>query len=72
MGAHCFLVAIVGVSELVGYCGTVVTVILHRIWMHIWLMADILWGTVRAEIRRFKLIVSDTVYDHTRCIIRQC
>ena len=75
MSAHFVRVTVVSVSELVGHCCTdctIITVILHRIWMHIWHVTNILWCVVRAEIRRFKLIVSDSVYNHTSCIICQC
>ena len=75
MSAHFFRVTVVSVSELMGHCSTdctIITVILNWVWMHIWHMANMLWCVVRAEIRRFKLIVSDTVNYQTRCIICQC
>ena len=75
MSAHFVRVTIVSVSELMRHCSTdctIITVILHRIWMHIWHVTNILWCVVRAEIRRFELIVSDSVNNHTSCIICQC
>ena len=70
MATYFFRVTIVAVSELVLCLIAIITVIFHRIWMHIWLMADILWCTVCTEIGRFKLIISYSIYDHSRCIIR--